>query len=178
MKTCSIRTTANASPWARGVVYNTRAQAALSAATPQAEALYEIFSDLMDLPQVHDYLGRMLTAVDVRYELPYAPGSEHELLGGHVPDFVVDDTTLYSLMHDGGAVLVHTPAAAWVTEAAGAWADRVQLVAALVLGRRDVTAALVRPDGVLAWVATPAERPDRASLEIALQTWFGAARAR
>lgn len=161
-------------PVGAGVVHNTRAQTALLPPTPQVDALREIFSDLMDLPQVHDHLGRMLLGTDVRYRFPYPPGCDHELIGGHVPDLVVDDVTLYSIMSDGRAVLLHTPLTASAATTAEPWADRVHIVPALMLGRRDLTAALIRPDGVLAWAATPTTPPNPESLIAALNTWFGA----
>ncbi|MFJ6392852.1 FAD-dependent monooxygenase [Streptomyces sp. NPDC091972] len=160
-------------PVGAGVVHNTRAQTALLAATPYVEALRDIFSDLMDLPQVNRFIGGMLTGINVRYQLPYAPGSDHDLIGGHLPDFVVDDATLYSLMRDGRPVLLYTPPAESAAAAARPWADRLHVVDALVLGRRDLTAALIRPDGVLAWAATPNASPDTDALIEALGTWFG-----
>jgi 2-polyprenyl-6-methoxyphenol hydroxylase-like FAD-dependent oxidoreductase len=162
-------------PVGASVIANTRAQAVLSVAAAPNEALRALFTDLMDMPDVHDYLARMLTATDVRYPLPYAIDCEHELLGTHVPDFVVDDETLYSLAHDGSAVLVSTPSTSEAAAAAEPWADRVKIVPALVLGRRDVTAILLRPDGVLAWVAVPGRRADLDALTAALTTWLGPA---
>lgn len=162
-------------PVGAGVLDNTRAQAVLSVAAAPNEALRAIFSDLMDVPEVHDYLARMLTGTDVRYQLPYESSPEHELLGAYVPDFVVDDETLYSLMRDGSALLITTPATGEALAAAAPWGERIKAVPALVLGRRDVTALLLRPDGVLAWVATPGGRPDLDALVAALNTWFGPA---
>jgi 2-polyprenyl-6-methoxyphenol hydroxylase-like FAD-dependent oxidoreductase len=160
-------------PVGAAVLNNTRAQAALLTPTPQVMALREVMSDLMDIPDVKEYLGRMLAGVDVRYPLPYDAGAEHELLGGHMPDFVVDDSTLYAIMSDGRAVLLHTPQAGAIRDAAGSWHDRVHIVPALVLGRPDLSAALIRPDGVLAWAATPFTPPDTTCLKTALHTWFG-----
>ncbi|MFJ6392891.1 FAD-dependent monooxygenase [Streptomyces sp. NPDC091972] len=161
-------------PVGAGVLHNTRAQTALLTPDPYTRALRDIFSALMDIPQVKEHLGRMLSGVDVRYALPYTPGSDHTLLGAHVPDFVVDDTTLYSLMSDGRPLLLHTPQAGPVALAAAPWGDRVHLASALVLGRRDMTAALIRPDGVLAWAAVPSTATDTVALRSALSTWFGA----
>jgi 2-polyprenyl-6-methoxyphenol hydroxylase-like FAD-dependent oxidoreductase len=162
-------------PVGAAVLNNTRAQAALLAPTPQVMALREIMSDLMDIPDVKEYFGRMLSGVGVRYHLPYDAGTDHELLGGHVPDFVVDDTTLYAIMSDGRPVLLHTPPAGGIREPAESWDDRVHIVSALVLGRSDLSAALIRPDGVLAWAATPLASPDITCLKTALHTWFGPA---
>jgi flavin-dependent dehydrogenase len=160
-------------PVGAAVLNNTLAQAALLAPTPQVMALREIMSNLMDIPDVKDYLGRMLSGVGVRYPLPYDAGTDHELLGGHVPDFVVDDTTLYAIMSDGRPVLLHTPPVASIREAAESWQDRVHIVSALVLGRSDLSAALIRPDGVLAWAAVPFASPDITCLKTALHTWIG-----
>jgi 2-polyprenyl-6-methoxyphenol hydroxylase-like FAD-dependent oxidoreductase len=160
-------------PVGAAVLNNTRAQAALLSPTPQVIALREIMSELMDIPDVKGYFGRMLSGVGVRYPLPYDTVADHELLGAHVPDFVVDDTTLYAIMSDGRPVLLHTPQAGGICKAAESWDDRVHIVSALVLGRRDLSAALIRPDGVLAWVATPSQSPDITCLKTALHTWFG-----
>jgi 2-polyprenyl-6-methoxyphenol hydroxylase-like FAD-dependent oxidoreductase len=160
-------------PVGAAVLNNTRAQAALLTPTPQVMALREIVSDLMDIPDVKEFLGRMLSGVGVRYPLPYDAGTDHELLGGHVPDFVVDDTTLYAIMSDGRPVLLHIPQAGAIGEAAESWDGRVHIVSALVLGRPDLSAALIRPDGVLAWAATPSTPPETTCLKTALHTWFG-----
>jgi 2-polyprenyl-6-methoxyphenol hydroxylase-like FAD-dependent oxidoreductase len=164
-------------PVGAAVLNNTRAQAALLTSTPQVMALREVMSDLMDVPDVKQYLGRMLSGVGVRYPLPYDAGTDHELLGGHMPDFVVDDTTLYAIMSDGRPVLLHTPQTGAIRDAAESWHDRVHIVPALVLGRPDLSAALIRPDGVLAWAATPFTSPDTACLKTALNTWFGPPRS-
>jgi hypothetical protein len=44
--------------------------------------------------------------------------------------------------------------------------------------RPDLFAALIRPDGVLAWAATPLASPDTTCLKTALHTWFGPPRRR
>jgi hypothetical protein len=155
------------------VIANTLAQAALLDQTPQTEALRAIFSDLMDIPPVQTYLGRMLSGLDVRYRLPYSAAAEHHSIGTHLPDFVVDDTTLYSLVSDGRPLLLTTPEAADAAATTAAWADRVHIVPALLLGHRDLAAALIRPDGILAWAATSGTTPDHDGLRTALETWFG-----
>jgi 2-polyprenyl-6-methoxyphenol hydroxylase-like FAD-dependent oxidoreductase len=160
-------------PVGAAVLNNTRAQAALLAPNPQVLALREIVSDLMDISDVKEYLGRMLSGVGVRYPMPCDAGTDHDLLGGHVPDLVVDDTTLYAIMSDGRPVLLHTPGAGAVRGVAESWKDRIHIVPALVLGRPDLSAALIRPDGVLAWAATPNTSPDTTCLKAALHTWFG-----
>jgi 2-polyprenyl-6-methoxyphenol hydroxylase-like FAD-dependent oxidoreductase len=160
-------------PVGERVITNTRAQEALLEPTPQVAALREIMSDLMDLPEVQRYLGGLLSGVDVRHRLPYTVDTKHELLGAYMPDFVVDSTTLYTLMSDARPLLLHTSQAAETVQVAEAWNDRLRVISTQVLGQRDLTALLVRPDGVLAWIATAAAPPDLTSLENALRVWFG-----
>jgi 2-polyprenyl-6-methoxyphenol hydroxylase-like FAD-dependent oxidoreductase len=163
-------------PVGKGVIDNTRAQSALLAPTPHTEALRAIFSTLMDISAVNDHLSAMLDGTGVRYTLPYDVGTDHDLLGGHLPDFVVDDTTLYTLVRHGQPLLLHTASTASAVATARPWTDRIRVRSALVTGRPDLSAALVRPDGVLAWAATPSHDPDHAALTKALHTWCGAAR--
>jgi 2-polyprenyl-6-methoxyphenol hydroxylase-like FAD-dependent oxidoreductase len=155
------------------VIANTLAQAALMESSPEVDALRELMSELMDIPDVQAHLGRMLSGTDVRYRLPYSGEGTHPDVGTHLPDFVVDGTTLYSLMSDGRPLLLFTPETADAAIAAEPWADRVRPAPAMLLGRRDLAAALIRPDGVLAWAATTGHRPDPTSLTTALTTWFG-----
>ncbi|GAA4396332.1 FAD-dependent monooxygenase [Tsukamurella soli] len=157
------------------VIANTLAQAALLEPTPEVNALREIFSDLMDIPDVQAHLGRLLSGVDERYPLPYV--GEHRSLGMHLPDFVVDDTTLYMLMSGGRPLLLYTPFAAEAAAAAADWDDRVHVVPVHLLGRLDLSAALIRPDGVLAWAAGVSDEPALDSLTDALSTWFGPSRS-
>jgi hypothetical protein len=56
---------------------------------------------------------------------------------------------------------------------AGGWQDRVRILTASCPGRPELTGLLVRPDGYVAWQASPASGP--AGLDIALATWFGPA---
>jgi 2-polyprenyl-6-methoxyphenol hydroxylase-like FAD-dependent oxidoreductase len=48
----------------------------------QTRALWEMFSDLMDLDDAHRYVADMLAGMDVRYDL----GDDHRLVGTLCPD--------------------------------------------------------------------------------------------
>jgi hypothetical protein len=63
------------------LLQNTRAQIALMRPDPQTRALWEMFSDLMDLDDAHRYVANMLAGMDVRYDL----GDDHRLVGTPVP---------------------------------------------------------------------------------------------
>ena len=152
-------------PVGAAVLHNTRAQSALLAPGPHIDALRDIVADLMDLPAVNRYLGRLLSGTDHRYELPYP--AEHPMAGQHCPPLLVDGTTpLAELTRPGRPLLLH-PAADEIDT--GGRADRI---AAASLGHDDLGALLLRPDGVIAWAAAPGPAPDRTGLHRALDTWF------
>jgi 2-polyprenyl-6-methoxyphenol hydroxylase-like FAD-dependent oxidoreductase len=68
-------------PVGASVLHNTRAQSALLAPGPHVDALRDIFSDLMDLPEVNAYLSRLMSGVAHRYPMPYPV--THPLVGLH-----------------------------------------------------------------------------------------------
>ena len=69
-------------PVAARLLQNTRAQIALMRPDPQTRALWEMFSDLMDLDDAHRYVADMLAGMDVRYDV----GDDHRLVGTLCPD--------------------------------------------------------------------------------------------
>ncbi|MGX1915686.1 FAD-dependent monooxygenase [Streptomyces phaeochromogenes] len=69
-------------PVAARLLQNTPAQIALMRPDPQTRALWEMFSDLMDLDDAHRYVADMLAGMDVRYDL----GDDHRLVGTLCPD--------------------------------------------------------------------------------------------
>lgn len=46
-------------------------------------------------------------------------------------------------------------------------------MAAAPADRGDLSAAVIRPDGIVAWAAAPGLPADTAALATALRTWFG-----
>ncbi|MER6290238.1 FAD-dependent monooxygenase [Streptomyces sviceus] len=62
-------------PVAARLLQNTWAQIALMRRDPQTRALWEMFSDLMDLDDAHRYVADMLAGMDVRYALATTTGS-------------------------------------------------------------------------------------------------------
>ncbi|MFE7404041.1 hypothetical protein [Streptomyces sp. NPDC057557] len=53
------------------------------------------------------------------------------------------------------------------------WRDRLSTVVAAPADRGDLSAALIRPDGIIAWAAAPGLPADTAALATALRTWLG-----
>ncbi|MER6950715.1 FAD-dependent monooxygenase [Nonomuraea sp. NPDC000554] len=145
------------------------AQTALSTARgPRADALREVMSDLLDTPDGATHVVSMIGGNWQRYDLP----GSHPLIGRRVPVLPLDDgTTLSGHFRDGRAVLLDAGTGAAAT--AEAWCDRVTVVTARPTAYPDQPmAALVRPDGHVAWVALG--ETDGVGLRAALTAWLGA----
>jgi hypothetical protein len=137
-------------PVAAAVLHNTRAQSALLSPGPHVDALREIMSDLMDLPAVNRHLSRLLSGIEHRYTMPYP--AAHPLTGAHCPPLLADGKPLEDLMNDGRPLLLGP----FGTEPAADDAERVTVLEVGSFDRDDLTAVLIRPDGVVAWAAGPA----------------------
>ncbi|MEV0385043.1 rifampin monooxygenase [Nonomuraea sp. NPDC050643] len=148
-------------PVAADVLDNTRAQMELLSLEPGPQSVRRLLAQLMDFEEVHRYLIEKITAIGVRYDF----GEGHDLLGRRMRDVALKRGRLYELMR-GGRGLLLDPAGR--LSVAG-WADRVEHV---VDGGQDldVPAALLRPDGHVAWVGA-----DQHDLLGRLPQWFGAA---
>jgi 2-polyprenyl-6-methoxyphenol hydroxylase-like FAD-dependent oxidoreductase len=148
-------------PVAADVLDNTRAQMELMSLEPGPRSVRRLVSELMDFEEVNRYLIEKVTAIGVRYDF----GEGHELLGRHMRDVGLQRGRLYGLMHRGRGLLLDQTGRLSVA----GWADRVDHV---VDGSEelDVPAALLRPDGHVAWVGA-----DQQDLLSQLPRWFGAA---
>jgi 2-polyprenyl-6-methoxyphenol hydroxylase-like FAD-dependent oxidoreductase len=148
-------------PVAADVLNTTRAQAELLSTEPGPQAVRRLVSDLMDFDDVNRFLIEKITAIGVRYDF----GERHRLLGRRLRDVKLERERLYALMHGGRGLLLDQTGRLSVA----GWADRVDHVID-VSEELDVPAALLRPDGHVAWVGE-----DQQDLLSNLPTWFGAA---
>jgi 2-polyprenyl-6-methoxyphenol hydroxylase-like FAD-dependent oxidoreductase len=148
-------------PVAADVLANTRAQSELISTEPGPRAVRRLLSELMDFEEVNRYLIEKITAIGIRYDL----GEGHDLLGRRLRDTRLKRGRLYGLMHGGRGLLLDQTG---LLSVAG-WADRVDHVVD-VSEELDVPAALLRPDGHVAWVGD-----DQQDLLGQLPRWFGAA---
>ncbi|MFD1530803.1 rifampin monooxygenase [Pseudonocardia aurantiaca] len=148
-------------PVAADVLDNTRAQMELMSLGPGPQAVRRLVSELMDFEEVNRFLIEKITAIGVRYDF----GEGHELLGRRLRDVGLKRGRLYELMHGGRGLLLDQTGRLSVA----GWADRVDHVVD-VSEELDVPAALLRPDGHVAWVGE-----DQQDLLSQLPKWFGAA---
>ncbi|WP_159846692.1 FAD-dependent monooxygenase [Nocardia sp. CY41] len=130
---------------------STQAQAALMTSfSPDGRQLRTMLSDLIgDRPEFARALAEQLAGLSVAY--PAAPGA-HALTGHRAPDLpLADGRSLFATLADARHVLV---------DIAGGLAPVGELPLARAVPIHDrpewagVTAALVRPDGYLAWVGS------------------------
>jgi 2-polyprenyl-6-methoxyphenol hydroxylase-like FAD-dependent oxidoreductase len=148
-------------PVADDVLNNTRAQAELMSTGPGPQAVRRLVAELMDFEDVNRYLIEKITATGIRYDF----GQDNELLGRRMPDIGMKQGRLYELMHGGRGLLLDQTGRLSIA----GWVDRVDHIVD-ASEELDVPAALLRPDGHIAWVGD-----DQQDLLDRLPQWFGTA---
>ncbi|AEF40771.1 rifampin monooxygenase [Hoyosella subflava] len=146
-------------PVAADVLENTRAQGVLLSTDPGPQSVRRLVSELMDFEDVNRFLIEKITAISVRYSF----GEGHELLGRRLRDVQLQSGRLYELMRGGRGLLFDQTGRLSVA----GWADRIDHVVS-VSDEVDFPAALLRPDGHVAWVGE-----DQHDLDSHLTQWFG-----
>jgi 3-(3-hydroxy-phenyl)propionate hydroxylase len=154
----------------------TMAQTALSRGDERTNALRETVSDLLTMAEPRKRYAAMMSGLDVHYDL----GTAHPLLGRRMPDLDLITESgprrTFTLLHDARPVLLNLgePGALDIAP----WSHRVKRVDARYAGVWQLpvlgpvaapTAALIRPDGHVAWVGDGTDQ----GLRDALTTWFG-----
>jgi 2-polyprenyl-6-methoxyphenol hydroxylase-like FAD-dependent oxidoreductase len=149
-------------PVAADVLDNTRAQMVLLSTEPGPQSVRRLLAQLMDFEEVNRYLIEKITAIGVRYDL----GEGHHLLGRRLRDIRLRRARLYELTRAGRGLLLDQTGRLSVE----GWSDRVDHVVD-VSDELDAPAALLRPDGHVAWAGD-----DQQDLLAHLPRWFGPAR--
>jgi 3-(3-hydroxy-phenyl)propionate hydroxylase len=158
------------------VLKSTMALTALNRGDERTNALRDDISELMKLDEPRKRYTAMSSGLDIRYDL----GDGHPLLGRRMPDLEVVTASgprrVFTMLHEARPVLLNLgePGALDIAP----WADRIKRVEARYAGLWELpvvgavaapTAALIRPDGHIAWVGSGTDR----DLCDALITWFG-----
>ena len=156
---------------------HTRAQVALRRGhDPAAEALRELFQELLADEQPQRRIGALIAGTDVRYTPP-GP-NHHPLTGTFAPDLTLrteqGTTSVAELMHAARPVLLDLADRPDLHDTAQGWTHRIEIHTAET-DRRPADALLIRPDAHIAWAATIDEPTDTAvpALRDALSGWFG-----
>jgi hypothetical protein len=155
----------------------TQAQVALRRGhDPAAEALREVFLELLVDEQPLRRMGALIAGTDIRYPLPNA--NRHALTGTFAPDLNLHSdqgtTSVAELMHTARPVLLDLADRSELRETARDWQHRVEIHTAKT-DHRPADAFLIRPDAHIAWASTTDEPADTAVLTLrdALSRWFG-----
>jgi len=175
-------------PVARAVLRETQAQLALMNPDEAINPLRELFQELLALDPVNEYLARLVSGTDVRYDFDAGEADPSPLLGRFAPVMTVKtadgQATLAELLRPGRGVLVEfadpggRADSADLAALSAGWRGRVDVAVCHTSTQPPAWELLLRPDGHVAWAAPaagPAE-PDADGpdgRDRALATWFG-----
>jgi hypothetical protein len=145
-----------------------RAQVAIMRPTPSSRALQGIIRDLLETRDGATYFAERVRGVSLRYDL----GDSHPVVGRSTPDFeLVDGTKVGTLLRRAKGILLDFNAHAPLRTVASRWGARITYVAGNVKDRLGLSAALVRPDGIVAWASESA--PEHEEVGQFVSRWFG-----
>lgn len=160
------------------VLDRTRAQVALMRGDEKTTQLRRIVQqDMLSAPATTTHMVLVTSGVTQRYDVG---DGGHPLVGRLVGDTPLSDGgRLAECFHSGGFVLLDRLGGALATTSAP-WSGRVTTAVERTAAAdcppayRDLTGLLVRPDGVVVWATTTADRDEAtAGLGVALARWAG-----
>jgi hypothetical protein len=142
-----------------------RAQVAIMRPDADARALHAIVRELMNTRDGATYFAGRVWGVFTHYDL----GGGHPLVGHSVPNFeFLDGARIGELMQDGQGILLDFGGNASLETLADG--DRLKYVSGRAKDQLGLGAALIRPDGIVAWAAD--NDPDGSELQRAATRWF------
>ena len=158
------------------VLQITMAAVALRRPDERTKALRDMMAQVLGMDEPRKRIAAEMSGLGIRYDF----GEGHPLLGRRMPDLDLVTANgplrVFALLHKARPVLINfgEPGTLDITR----WADRVQSIDAKYDGPWELpalgtvtapAAALIRPDGYVAWVGDG----DQARLADTLTTWFG-----
>ncbi|WP_342627823.1 FAD-dependent monooxygenase [Nguyenibacter vanlangensis] len=149
-----------------------RAQVAIMRPSPSARAIEAIMRDLIATRDGATYFAGRVSGVSLGYDL----GGAHPLIGTSVPEFrLMDGTTVGERLRTGTGLLLDFEARPSLAAMADRWRSRLSYIGCNAADRLGISALLVRPDGIVAWINEG--EADEAGLTLAASRWFGDAPA-
>ncbi|RAV01380.1 hypothetical protein DQP56_07790 [Mycolicibacter senuensis] len=152
------------------------AQTALNGPGERIDALRDTMAELLEMQETRIQFAAMMCGLDIRYNL----GEGHPLLGRRMPDLDLRTSTglvrLFTLLHPARGILLKFGDRTWDFDLAP-WEHRVSMAIAQSSCAWDLPAvgtvaapdaALIRPDGHVAWVGDGTAE----GLHEALDRWF------
>jgi 2-polyprenyl-6-methoxyphenol hydroxylase-like FAD-dependent oxidoreductase len=134
-----------------------RAQVAIMKPEPGARALHAIMHDLINTRDGATYIAGRVWGIDTT--------------GRSVPNFTFEDgTTIGEHMVDGKGILLDLNMNASFKALAGEYSDQLKYISATAKDLTNVSALLIRPDGIVAW--TGDHSTGYSGLQKAVAHWF------
>ncbi|WP_158799260.1 FAD-dependent monooxygenase [Pedobacter sp. L105] len=144
-----------------------RAQVAIMGSAPHARSLNAIMRDLINTRDGATYIAGRVWGIFTHYDL----GGNHPLVGYSVPNFEMEDgTAIGELMHGGQGILLDFDGNDSLNTLAGEYGEQMKYISGSAKDQLGVSAALIRPDGIIAWAAD--KDPDFSELQKAADRWF------
>jgi 2-polyprenyl-6-methoxyphenol hydroxylase-like FAD-dependent oxidoreductase len=144
-----------------------RAQVAIMKPDPASRALNAIVRDLMNTRDGATYIAGRVWGVSTHSDL----GGGHALAGHSVPNFEFEDgARIGELMQDGQGMLLDFDGNASRKALASEYGDRIKYVSGRAKEQLGLSAALIRPDGIIAWASD--NDLHCSELEKAAARWF------
>ena len=161
------------------VLRNSLAQGMLYLTGDDMKPLRSVLTEVIAIPDAARHLSGMVSGLDIRYDPGQSPA--HPLVGRRLPDSELrlpggGRSRVSTRLHPARGVLISTADPAQSRAAIAGWADRVDVITVSALPAAateatagpEATAALIRPDGYVAWAG-----PGYGPLDEALDRWFG-----
>lgn len=144
-----------------------RAQVAIMKPDAWSRALYDIIGDLISTRDGATYFAGRVWGIHTHYDL----GGNQPLSGYSVPNFELEDgTKVGELMNDGRGLLLDFGGNASLKTTIAEYTGQIRYVSSPAKNQLGLSAVLVRPDGIIAWVAEG--EPNIGELQQALSRWF------
>ncbi|MFN2746079.1 monooxygenase [Bacillus sp. z60-18] len=164
-------------PVGKELLRNTQIQTKLFDFTREGLYLRELLSDLLTFPEVNRYLAEQIAALSINY-----PADEtmpkHQLNGKRLPDLEItlkdgSAKQLYSFLHSASFLYI-----AFEEEQTSPHCHpHLKTVKAKAVPERpewdDVKAALIRPDGHVAWAVSKSHQDPEALISQGIRRWCG-----
>ncbi|KAF2803184.1 putative pentachlorophenol 4-monooxygenase [Mytilinidion resinicola] len=163
-------------PIAAWVLEWTRAQVSTLQPGPYGAAVHTLIRDLIATTDGTNLFIDRVWGLSQRYALGDGEAHAHPFVGCSAPDFeLLDGARLGPKLDGGRGLLVEFEGAAALKKlvVGGKFEGRVDYVCVGAKDRRDLRALLIRPDGIVAWVAEDNKKYDVNAAKAALEQWFG-----
>lgn len=162
-------------PVGASVLEWTRAQVATLMPDMYGAAIQALIRDLINTTDgTNLFIGRHW-GLSQRYTLGEGEAHAHPLVGSSAPDFELNDgSRLGSKLEGGRGLLINFEDSPTIKDLVDGekYEARIDYFGIGAKDARGLRALLVRPDGVVAWVAEENESPDLDAARAALKQWF------